>query len=283
MLSQVQKQVDSMKSRMVGRIEWRLERASTLRGCFPMGQPVCSMMFTAAGIEGLQLIFYPSGYNGASEGFCSLFLFCPAGVSITCVLWAGKQRRDITHTFEKPGAFGRTNLCRYEACLDEETDTVLLALDIQEAQQDLHAVLTHPQVVMGDTRNKDILEPRLPKRATESVVKLKRSMKGNLDDVRELPSLWTPKMQGDVIEPSQNSGFKSFQELRGRNKNPLSPLQSSSLKNSASLPAFGKSTERSGHERTVSLQDQSLEDVSAHLPPVQSSGRGPRRNRGQVS
>ena len=35
-----------------------------------------SASFNAAGIEGLQLIFYPCGYGGATEGFCSLG--CPA-------------------------------------------------------------------------------------------------------------------------------------------------------------------------------------------------------------
>merc|ERR1719487_1796370 len=46
-LDLVQDQVDKMKSRMVRRIEWRLEQGSALRKCFPAGECVCSTTFEA--------------------------------------------------------------------------------------------------------------------------------------------------------------------------------------------------------------------------------------------
>jgi len=86
LLEQVRVQVEHMKSRMVRRVEWRVEQASILRQCFPPGESIRSQEFDAAGIEGMQLIFYPSGYTGAAEGYCSLFLFAPAGVTLILVV-----------------------------------------------------------------------------------------------------------------------------------------------------------------------------------------------------
>merc|ERR1719324_727605 len=175
------------------------------------------MTFNAAGVDGMQLLFYPSGYKGCSDGFCSLFLFAPAGADLRCHLWAGGQRREVTHAFERPGAFGRTNFCRWESCVDEETDTVLLALEVLEAQQDLHCALQHPAVTPGDTRSKEGMDSRPAVRTTDSVVKMQRVARGNLEDVRTLPSLWTPQPVGDVLT-APPEGYKSFVELRGRIK-----------------------------------------------------------------
>merc|ERR1719253_1832634 len=103
-----------------------------LRRCFPVDECMCSKPFNAAGVENMQLIFYPSGYHGSTDGFCSLFLFGPAGATLRCFLFAGGQKREASHYFREPGAFGRTNFCRYEACMDDVEDTVLLALEVEE-------------------------------------------------------------------------------------------------------------------------------------------------------
>ena len=51
---QVKQQIDIMQSRMVRKIEWRVESASLLRKCFPPNECLCSTTFSAAGIEGMQ-------------------------------------------------------------------------------------------------------------------------------------------------------------------------------------------------------------------------------------
>merc|ERR1719454_2549713 len=73
-LDLVKEQVSLMQSRMTRRVEWRVEQASMLQRCFPEGECLCSSAFEAAGLQGLQLVFYPSGMDGAKEGHCSLFL-----------------------------------------------------------------------------------------------------------------------------------------------------------------------------------------------------------------
>lgn len=216
LLDQVKSEVEMMRSRMVRKIEWRVENALMLRRCFPVGEPICSTSFSAAGLEGLQLIFYPSGYNGSTEGFCSLFLFGPAGATLKCMLSAGNQKREASHSFEEPGAFGRTNFARFESVVDDVEDTVLIGLEIEEAHQDVRAKVAHPSAVAGDRRNQVQMDGSVPA-AIESVVKLQRvpgRTAHGLEDTRVLPSLWTAKSQGDILQPQD--GMHTFDELRAR-------------------------------------------------------------------
>eukprot|EP00913_Durusdinium_trenchii_P011441 g10744.t1 len=233
-----------MRSRMVRRVEWRVEQASLLRKCFPPGESICSASFNAAGIEGMQLIFYPSGYQGATDGFCSLYLYAPAGATLRCNLFIGDQKRDANHSFEVAGAFGRTNFCRFEAGLDQATDSIVVALE------DMIATVAHPKVVPGDTRSVAQMDGAVSG-PIESTVKLQQAS-GNLKkspleertkcrcrsagvcgqacgptysfsigsgtlafpERRVLPSLWTAKSMADRNRKEDN--FHSFDEPGNR-------------------------------------------------------------------
>lgn len=255
LLEQVKHQVEIMQSRMVRKIEWRVENASLLRRCFPAGEAICSMAFSAAGVDGMQLIFYPSGYAGATEGFCSLFLFAPAGATLSCWLSAGTQRRDASHTFEEPGAFGRTNFCRFESCISEVEDTVMITLDIEDAQQDMRATVSHPTAQPGDRRTQPEIEGSGP-HAIDSVVKLTKVPRGPghqkktaassgslaLEERRLLPSLWTAQSLSSLGQ-SEAPGYHNFDELkqRGRRgvKNNLSTSTAgATMQSSASMPSM---------------------------------------------
>lgn len=251
LLEQVKSQVESMKSRMVRRVEWRLEQASMLRRCFPPGESICSVAFAAAGVDNLQLLFYPCGYGGATDGFCSFFLYAPAGATLKYTLYAGSQRRDATHFFEDPGAFGRTNFCRFESIVEEDTDTILLALEIDEAHQDVVSKVAHPVVQAGDRRTQGQIDAAVPA-AVESVVKLHKApgkaSTASLEDKRVLPSLWTAKLLGD--RKGALDDVHSFEELReparklhssgGKRTQPSSPEGSMTLVASKSSPLLGK-------------------------------------------
>lgn len=221
LFDQVKSQVDAMRSRMVRRVEWRVEQASLLRKCFPPGESICSASFNAAGIEGMQLIFYPSGYQGATDGFCSLYLYAPAGATLRCNLFIGDQKRDANHSFEVAGAFGRTNFCRFEAGLDQATDSIVVALEVDEAHQDMIATVAHPKVVPGDTRSVAQMDGAVSG-PIESTVKLQQASgnlkKSPLEERRVLPSLWTAKSMADRNRKEDN--FHSFDELRSRGPSP---------------------------------------------------------------
>jgi hypothetical protein len=252
---QVKREVEIMRSRMVRRIEWRVEQAGLLRRCFPPGESLCSAPFSAAGIENMQLIFYPSGYGGCTEGFCSLFLFGPAGTTLRASLWAGSQRRDVSHYFEEPGAFGRTNFCRFDSAIDAEEDTVRIALEVDEAHQDIQANVAHPVVQPGDRRTQTQIGGDLPHKV-DSVVKLKRvpgKAAQGMSDQRVLPSLWQAKSLSSDPMPE---GMHSFEELRPRGGRPRAgeptspqPTSGSLNRRSESVPTF-KSPQDSSYEKT---------------------------------
>jgi len=243
LMDQVNSQVEIMRSRMVRRVEWRLEYGNMLRRCFPNGDCMCSATFAAAGVEGMQLIFYPSGYGDVTDGYCSLFLYAPAGSTLKCTLWAGDQKRDATHTFQEPGAFGRTNFCRFEQILDEVDNTIILALDIEEAHQDVQATVAHPLVAPGDRRSQNQIEGAGPAPVT-SVVKLQRApgrkAPGPLEDLRVLPSMWTATSLSD--KTSKKDGMHSFDELGSRRGDHTSPAGSPGTRRSESMPSLKEQT-----------------------------------------
>mmetsp|Transcript_25357 Transcript_25357/g.45933 ORF Transcript_25357/g.45933 Transcript_25357/m.45933 type:complete len:783 (-) Transcript_25357:254-2602(-) len=272
-LDQVKSQVDAMRSRMVRRVEWRLENAGKLRKCFPANESMCSASFNAAGVEGLQLIFYPNGYNGATDGFCSLYLYGPAGATLKCNLYVGDQKRDANHTYDVAGAFGRTNFCRFDAGVEQVTDTITLALEIDEAHQDMAATVAHPKVAPGDARNMAQIEGSASA-PIESTVKLSHASgqvgsggksKAAFEERRVLPSLWTAKSLAD--KAGKNAEFHSFDELGqttskggfgrrtrggggdGGDFSPSSPTTSLQLGASQSLPGF-KDSDAGGYEST---------------------------------
>eukprot|EP00933_Yihiella_yeosuensis_P021871 TRINITY_DN17256_c0_g1_i1.p1 TRINITY_DN17256_c0_g1~~TRINITY_DN17256_c0_g1_i1.p1 ORF type:complete len:730 (-),score=119.53 TRINITY_DN17256_c0_g1_i1:340-2529(-) len=232
MLDIVQDQVNLIRSSMVRRIEWKIEKAGMLRRCFPEGESLCSSTFEAAGVDNLQLVFYPSGIQGAREGFCSYFLYCPAGTMLKCYLSVGKQRREARTACDRPGFSGRSNFCRFDSCTEMGEDSVLLVLEIDEAQQNIKDVLSHrPKVSAVQTSvdgsrfegtstlstEKDPGSPVLPEKI-ESNVRLQR-VPGNkqLQETRQLPSIWTSQPKADVLETLEGyHSFSSFHELQKR-------------------------------------------------------------------
>mmetsp|Transcript_93715 Transcript_93715/g.265391 ORF Transcript_93715/g.265391 Transcript_93715/m.265391 type:complete len:250 (-) Transcript_93715:16-765(-) len=214
---------------MVRRVEWCIEQASTLRQCFPEGECLCSAAFAAAGVEGLQLVFYPSGYAGARDGHCSYFLQCPPGSVLRCSLWAGKQRREARLAFEQPGFFGRTNFCRFDHCVDAAQDTLMLALEIEEAQHTVSESMSHqPSHVTAATRSSSQRPQSVPTGSgngggplpekIDSTFKLQRNPgRDALDGVLRLPSIWTCAPQSRVIEMTLD-GFQTFEDLKAVKK-----------------------------------------------------------------
>lgn len=210
MLDLVQDQVDVMNSRMTRRVEWRVENGSKLGGLFPEGEAMCSATFQAAGLDGLQLIFYPSGSSGAKEGHCSCFVVYPGRSQLRCWLSVGSQRREAK-LFNSAGFFGRTNFCRLENGIDPATDTILIVLEIEEAQQDTMKYGTHqlmtPGLHDGPLHNQSVSQPTDTVQSTLTMQKAS----GHLQEVKKLPSIWTASPHFDAA--TSLDGFHSMKDL----------------------------------------------------------------------
>jgi len=205
----IRKEIERMQARLVRRVEWMVEQASSLPARFGPVEPICSAVFAAAGVEGMQLLFYPSGYSGATEAFCSLFLYCPAGVTMKFRLSIGNQVRDCSNTFDFGGAYGRTNYCRFDILPDPQDDTIKIVFEIEDVTQDVHA-----KIGSNDTKPKAKGSGNAVADASpvSTTVNLKRVPgKESLVDTKPLPSMWTAKALGDVASPPD--GFHTWNEL----------------------------------------------------------------------
>eukprot|EP00929_Paragymnodinium_shiwhaense_P003004 TRINITY_DN103371_c0_g1_i1.p1 TRINITY_DN103371_c0_g1~~TRINITY_DN103371_c0_g1_i1.p1 ORF type:complete len:822 (-),score=197.77 TRINITY_DN103371_c0_g1_i1:367-2832(-) len=247
---QMRNEVERMQARMVKRVEWNIEQASKLQEYFTMREPIASPIFSAAGVEGMQLILYPSGYTGATEGYCSLFLYCPAGVTVRCTLSVGNQTRDAHNTFVEAAAYGRVNFCMYKGTWDKQSDVLTVAFEVQEIYQEFNTPGT----------NKDVA----------SIVKMIRvpGSKG-LTETNNLPSLWTMKSLGNLEKvPDDYNQMSKLKALRSGpdamiTPTPLRPCvvsksapspddmkekrkgqvkESTGMHRSESTPAFGRTT-----------------------------------------
>jgi len=130
----LQDQYDRLRSRITGRVEWRLEKAMLLQQSFPRGKCLCSALFSAGGVDGLQLIFYPSGDEEAKERYCSFYLCDAAGLVRQCFLSVGRQRRDTVRHQQRSNLIGRSSFCLFEGGIEKGSDIVELAVEIAEAQ-----------------------------------------------------------------------------------------------------------------------------------------------------
>jgi len=203
----VLKKVDAMRSKAVRRVQWRLESAFKLKESFMEGRPVCSTAFQAAGVNGLQLIFYPSGCTGAKEGFCSFFLSCPPGCTVRCWLWAGRWRKEARpEASDKNDLLGRINFCRFENCVDPNDESVELALEIEEAQQQM-ANPGQAGTMLPDLSTQRIdgsVDPMVSMSRSDTVINKLQVNKGkNNEGVKQLPSLFP---QGSFDETTKPGG-----------------------------------------------------------------------------
>jgi hypothetical protein len=265
LLEQVQGISDIMRSRLVKRVEWRVQHASLLQRCFPHGREICSPTFVAAGIEGMQLVLYPSGYAGATDHFCSIFLFAPAGSTINGHICAHKHKHKIHHTFEMAGAFGRTNFGRFETVIGED-DTVTIALEIVEASQDVRAVAQH-QYLAGDVREGSADD--IPPEGIGSVIKLQRSASkfNGLEDVQQLPSLWTAQPIGNMATAIPD-GYHTFSEIQDRS-NELAARSGGRRK-----PPRSESTPHLHADGTSEYIPKPNHDLASLQPPLPTAGAG---------
>lgn len=169
-----------------------------------------------------------------------------------CWLSAGKQRREARLSFEQQGYLGRTNFCRLDSCSESSDDSVLLVLEIEEAQQSVRENLLHlpacaavelprPSSSRGRTLRAHSARPPMvsgscqgaaasaisasasassastPPEAIDSVMKLQRATGGvALEDVKLLPSIWTARQPGDIA--AALDGFHQFSALKSWRK-----------------------------------------------------------------
>jgi len=140
------------------RVEWRVAEYSTKLQNMAKGDSVWSPEFTIMGFKGLQLEFFPAGRSSTRlDGFCSVFLWCPAGLRVKYQLRVGEYTAapDEDEYASRIG-HGHSNFCLLAAQVDKETDSVLVGLNIlsltavKEGPDGLKFFTNAPEVFVAD-------------------------------------------------------------------------------------------------------------------------------------
>jgi len=148
-------EAEALRSRAVRRIEWRVSRISErLRDARAASassvndgealEPICSPLFAAAGLDGLQLQLYPLGYRprgdegcgGGADSQCGFFLVCPTGTHIKCRAFIGDSIRTFEHHYDTHEPYGRGSFCRLTEKVGDD-DSVVCGVEFLEVRQEL--------------------------------------------------------------------------------------------------------------------------------------------------
>mmetsp|Transcript_46434 Transcript_46434/g.105366 ORF Transcript_46434/g.105366 Transcript_46434/m.105366 type:complete len:534 (+) Transcript_46434:50-1651(+) len=132
---QISAELTLVRHRSARRVEWVIDDLQRRRWV-PQGTAFTSPLFSAAGIDRMQLLFYPTGYVTAAEGFCSAFLVAPVGTRVKVDLLVGDKQRTLQHLYETSDQpFGRANFCILDEAIARGVDHVVVAVDFHEAVQ----------------------------------------------------------------------------------------------------------------------------------------------------
>mmetsp|Transcript_21792 Transcript_21792/g.40557 ORF Transcript_21792/g.40557 Transcript_21792/m.40557 type:complete len:691 (-) Transcript_21792:78-2150(-) len=138
----VQGQLQSLRNRTVRRVEWRLEGCSRILDICRAGEAIDSPVFSAAGLDRMQMHFYPRGVEvgpgapGHSQA-CALYISGPSRTSVRGMMWVGSHSRQFEQRFQRRGdKGGRNRFCSLEHQLDCE-DSVVVAVEVLEVEVDV--------------------------------------------------------------------------------------------------------------------------------------------------
>jgi len=236
----------------------------------------------------MQLALYPSGYGAVTDGFCSLFLYCPAGCTLHCFLCIAKQVRELQHTWDSPGAFGRTNFCLYDQVIDLVDDTILVTLEIEDALCEVSTPWTHQEAATrqedshkGVTADKDLSSiTKLTKNPGKTPNNRPNGRSGKMDSAMQLASIWTAKAFVEEGQTKANvpEGFHTFDEVLNRRPMQIRPDSPGNKTGPQGTPAAGMKRNESAPTlhgviaRSATAEQGSRtamqEDLSPPLPPV---------------
>lgn len=119
------------------RAEWTIDNFSEKEQATAKGGSLWSPKFRAAGLDGLQLEFFPKGREKTTfPGFCSLFLWCPARTKVKYQLWVGSfQRAPEEDSYSDHIGHGHSDFCPLKPEIDVENDSLTVGVTFYEVSQ----------------------------------------------------------------------------------------------------------------------------------------------------
>lgn len=142
MQERMRAQLQVLQNRTVRRVEWRLEGCTHLLEVMKPGEAIESPLFSAAGVDKMQINFYPRGCEVGDKTSqhgqpCAIYVSGPYRTTLRGVLSVGSNSRQFEQRYQRRGDVGgRGKFCSLESQVDLH-DSVTLALEIIEVETDL--------------------------------------------------------------------------------------------------------------------------------------------------
>merc|ERR1719201_811660 len=100
-----------LRNRTVRKVEWRLEGCSRLLETLKPGEQVDSAMFSVAGIDKMQIHFYPRGCDisdkvSAHAQACAVYVSGPHRTTVRGILSLGSHVRPFEQRYQRRGDVG---------------------------------------------------------------------------------------------------------------------------------------------------------------------------------
>lgn len=145
-------------------IVWKVARISEKLKELPKGHSIWSPEFSAGGLRGMQIEFFPNGRESATmAGYCSVFFWCPEGTFIKYQVSVGKTTRAPDEdVFETRMGHGHSNFCLLQPEIVDSDDSVSLRIEILDVKKDISfgagLRVLRPSIVNQMARFSSVLE-----------------------------------------------------------------------------------------------------------------------------
>lgn len=116
----------------VRQVEWTIKGMASTLSNTAKNKSLFSPEFSVLGVHGFQLEFFPSGTESTSRhGYCAVFLWCPAGITIKYELRVGSHRAPPDEdVYLTRIAHGHSDFCFLETQIDRGTDSLVIGLEV---------------------------------------------------------------------------------------------------------------------------------------------------------
>lgn len=179
-------------------VDWTINNFSSQASQRGKSFSMWSPKFNAAGLQGVQLEFFPNGREHTTfDGFCSLFLWVPQGTKLKYQLRVGSFFRapDEDEYKDKIG-HGHSNFCPLEPEVDTEKDSITLGVNFIEVSNIMgnETALENGKLKLLSTPLESIVSREAEVLQNQSVQKVSWRITKVKERLAQLPrgaSMWT--------------------------------------------------------------------------------------------
>lgn len=177
------------------KVEWTIPDFASKERELQKGESIWSPKFRAAGMDGIQLEFFPKGREKTTyEGFCSLFLWCPSGARIRYQLKVGDFARSPDEDlYDGRIGHGHSNFCPVAPQVDRAGDCIRLGVEFLDmarssdtAKEGLALISKSLESMVA--REAEVIQNR-------GINRVDWRIRGISDKLRQFPrgaSIWSP-------------------------------------------------------------------------------------------